>query len=203
MPKSIAELRASAHVGLPEWTYRLCLATKILGEIQSLVEELRLLEETEQERAEGKQAGPKRRAAEKAPGQQLRARIAELRQEMDEHTGTLTFRGVDDNVWRRWKDAHPARPGNERDSRIGHGFCNADDLVDALGTFVVAWNGEELKPPAYDAKGELTEPGDWEFFRASAAPGDLNQMAVEVIDRHETVVDLPKLSSALRGIQDA
>lgn len=227
MSKSITELRASAHVGLPERAYRLCLATKVLAEVQDLCTQLAVIEERKAEvdaklekQAEDESSGadgqvrPPRRAAEKVPPSPLRdeldaledeeapirSRIAELREEMDEHTGVVTLVGIKDGDWRTWCDEHPPREDNKRDLTIARGFCNADALVEDLERYVKAWNGEDLKPAVFDAKGQMTEAGDWAFLRENAAPADISQMAAIVVEMHESLVDLPKLSSALRGI---
>lgn len=192
MSKSLAELRQSPRVGLPQRSYQLCVSSVILGEYQSLLAQLEDAEITAAAQADGDESkAPPKRAGVKSPAAKIRARLAELRDELAEHTGTLTLQGVTEGDWRIWVDAHPAREGNERDNTIAFGCCNADDLLDSLGTYAHAWNDEPLKA------------GDWDFLLANAAPGDIKTIAQLVVTMHESVVDIPKLLSSSLGILDA
>lgn len=192
MSKSLAELRQSSRVGLPQRSYQLCVSSAILGEYQSLWAQLEDAEIAAVAQSEGDEtkARPKRQA-EASPAGKIRARLAELRDELAEHTGTLTLQGVTEGDWRLWVDAHPAREASERDATIAFGCCNADDLIDNLGTFAHSWNGEPLAP------------GDWDFLESNAAPGDVKTLAQLVVTMHESVVDIPKLLSSSLGILDA
>ena len=191
MSKSLAELRQSPRVGLPERTYALCLAPKLIGEVQGLLSELEDAMVSEAAQREGDESGaPPKRMAAKPASAKIQARLADLRGEMAEHTGTLTLRGVTEGEWRLWVDDHPAREGNTRDAAIAYDCCNADALVDSLGQFAYAWNDEPLKP------------GDWEFLRDNAAPGDIKTLAQMVVAMHESVVNVPKLLSSSLGIHD-
>lgn len=183
MSKSIAELRASNRVGLPERTYDLCLAQSLVAEAQSLENEkneIILTAEAEVENGQPKRQGqgPNPRLVE------IDDRLADLFGEMVEHTGELRLRGTDAGTWRRWVDAHPAREVgrdekgrpivNPIDEAVAYGFCDASALLSDLGSYVVSWNGDPL--------GE----GDWDFLANRAAPGDLNELCKIVVQLHET-----------------
>jgi hypothetical protein len=171
-------------VGLPERSYSLCLASTLVAEVQALLtalEDARASASVQQE--DGKAAKPKR-MADGGAVKKIRDRLAEVRGEMVEHTGSLTLRGIDEGKWRIWVGQHPAREGSDRDDRIAYGYCNADDLLDNLEQFAVAWNGDTLGA------------GDWEFIRSKAAPGDLLEIASLVVVMHESVIDVPKLLSS-------
>lgn len=183
MSKSLAELRQSPRVGLPERTYSLCLASALVGEVQRLLNEL-------EELAPGEEDGPRppKRMGDGGRVQEIRESLRALSEEMREHTGDLLIRGVDGGQWRLWVDANPPREDNARDTQLAYGVCNADALIDALGTFAAAWNGDPLAE------------GDWAFIASKAAPGDLMEIASLVVKMHEMVVDVPKLLSRSPGI---
>lgn len=192
MSKSIAELRQSPRVGLPERSYSLCLASALVSEVQALLGELEDAQETEAARAEGDETAVKpKRMADAPRSRQIRERLSELHAEMADHTGSLTLRGVDEGKWRMWVDEHPARDGNERDDSFGYGIANIDALVDDLSTYAIAWNGDSMGP------------GDWEFIKANAVPGDLRKVAQLIVAMHESAVDVPKLLSSSLGIHGA
>lgn len=182
MSKSLAELRQSSRVGLPTRSYPLCLAPKLAGEVQSLLDELQAAMIREAAQTKGDEsAAPPKRMGERLRSAEIRERLAEVQAEAEEHTGTLTLQGLTEGQWRIWCDEHPAREDNKRDDEIAHGYCNADDLVDNLGLFAHQWNGEDLKA------------GDWEFIRENAAPAEIKQLASLVVAIHENAVNLPKL----------
>lgn len=188
MAKSLAELRQSPRVGLPERTYQLCLASTLVGEVQTLVSELEDAEvEAARNEDEAKTSRPKR-AGESSPTVEIRKRLGALQAEMAEHTGTLTLHGVTEGQWREWVDGNPAREGNDRDKAIAWNCCNADALLDDLERYAKAWNGEDLKP------------GDWDFILSNAAPGDVKALVQIVVSMHEMAVNVPKLLSSSLGI---
>lgn len=191
MSKSLAELRQSPRVGLPERTYSLCLASTLVGEVQALWSQLEDIEAKEAARRDGDKAARPTRMGEGSEAGKIRAELARLSEEMIEHTGTLTLHGVTEGAWRLWVDEHPAREGNERDAKVAYGICDADALLDDLGTYAKAWNGEAMGP------------GDWDFIKANAAAGDLKEIARTVVAMHEMTVDVPKLLSGSLGILDA
>lgn len=185
MSKSLAELRQSPHVGLPERSYSLCLASALVGEVQSLWEDLKDAEARTAAQADGDgdRVAP-RRAGEKSPAAAIRGRLAELQEEMLEHTGKLGLRGIRSAEWNAWVAEHPAREGNLRDSEYAYGICDADALLADLGQFAVSWNGDPITP------------ADWEFITGAAIPGDMNAIVQVVVAMHETAVNVPKLLSA-------
>lgn len=191
MSKTLAELRQSPRVGLPERSYSLCLASTLIGEVQTLISELQDAEVEDAARAEGEAVAKPKRAAEKSAAAPIRKRLGELRSEMAEHTGILTLRGLTEGKWREWVDNHPPREGNKRDAQIAYNCCDADALLDDLELFAHAWNGDPVGP------------GDWDFIVSNAAPGDIKTITQLVVVMHETAVDIPKLLSGSLGILDA
>lgn len=185
MPKSLAQLRESTTTGLPRRSQRMCLATGLLAEMQSLTSELAEVLAHPATDEDGPRPPKRLNPIESPRAVEIKARMAELDAELAEHTGELVIQGVDDGEWGRWADAHPPREegekGHDRDLRHAYGIVNADDLKADLGRYAVSWNGDPL--------GE----GDWDFIRANAAPGDLKELCQTVVMMHETAVDLPKL----------
>jgi hypothetical protein len=120
---------------------------------------------------------------------EIRARLAELLDEMAEHEGELRLRASSDGDWRRWVNAHPARdegqPGHFRDEEVAFGYCNADDLIDSLGTYAHSWNGE------------LLAPDDWAMLAENVGGPDLKQAATAVVAMHESRLDFRQWRSGL------
>lgn len=182
MPKSLAEMRQSPIVGLPERTVEICLAQPLMAKVQRLTEEiesLRLLDAIAPSDEEGHSDEKPRRL-----GAGVNPRIAEAEaereatwEEMREHTGLLRLRGVTSGDWRRWAISNPARDaethGGKVDIAVAKGWCNADAVASDLGRYAVAWNDEPLAE------------GDWEFIANRAAPGDLKKAVAEVVEMHE------------------
>lgn len=181
MSKSLAELRASSQIGLPERTYMLCMASSLVAETQALYSQLIDAESDDEDEA----VTPPRRLGEKAPAEAIRAKLAEVKHAMAEHTGRLRLRAYRSGAWLDWVDEHPAREGNERDVKYAFGLCNADALLANLSNFTVSWNDEPLTPD------------DWRFIADTAAPSDLRNICQVVVAMHETAVDVPKLLSGL------
>lgn len=185
MPKTIAEMRASQSVGLPERPVPICFAQKIVAQVQSLnAEHDALMEKFALEEAKAKRPI---RAGEGRPArvEEILDELEVLFEEMREHTGTLTLRGISGGAWRRWVADHPVRQigltdqgapiWNPVDEELAYGYCNADALFDDLRTYAKAWNGD----PVNDS--------DWEFILEFAAPGDLNEAVKTVVQMHEFV----------------
>lgn len=198
MSKSLAQLRQSPRTSLPERSYTLCLSQAIVAEIQALETEKNGLE-IEARRKEDDEDAPPAKRRKMGEGQNPRideidARLEVLYDEMRQHEGQLLLRGETNGAWRRWCDANPARE-NGRDERgrpvilaidqtVAYGYCNASALIDRLGDFAAAWNGEAL------------ETGDWAWLEEKAPPGDLKEMARWVVQMHEaTGARAPFLSS--------
>jgi sulfur carrier protein ThiS len=192
MPKSLAELRKSPHVGRPEQEFHLCVAGKLNVEFDRIETEIeRLLEEnppTARTDEDGEPTGPPRRLGQKQLHPRVKkqldeknARREELRAEMAEHTVVLLLRARPDGEWRNWVNEHPPREDNRLDERAGH---DVDALIEDLRTnpraYVVAVNGE-----AYT-------DDDWAFIWSSTADGDQWRMATTVRGLHLTGVDVPK-----------
>lgn len=182
MTKSIAELRASTRVGLPERTYELCISQSLIAEAQSLESRK---QDVLLEVATAKEGGePKRNASAPDPElDEIDKRLTALHDEMAEHTGELRLRAHDAGTWRRWVEANPAREAgrdekghpflNPIDAEVAYGQCNATALLADLGSYVVSWNGDPLAE------------GDWDFLANRAAPGDLNELCKIVVQLHE------------------
>lgn len=178
---SLAELRQSPATGLPQRSYELCVATKLLAEMQSLAAELDTLQPEVDE--DGKPVGPPKRMGDRNSirAREIRARMTVLDAEIGEHTGTLVVEAVEPGKWLLWVNAHPAREGNQRDLLVGRGVCNSDDLRAELGTYALTWNGDPI------------QAGDWDFIESKAGGGDLDEIARLVVTMHATAVDIPKL----------
>lgn len=208
MPKSLADLRATPSQSRPERAYTVCLAQHLVAEVGGLTDELhalqvKILDIEEQlpssDDDEGKE--PQRltpspevqqlrdeRDRLKQRATEIRGRLRELLDEMAEHEGELRIRAaVDDGAWRRWTNEHPARekdqPGHQRDQEVTGGYCNADDLIDALGTYAWSWNGERFAD------------GDWDLL--GVPPADKKHIATLVVNLYESDASLPKWRSAL------
>lgn len=189
MPKSLAELRAERPKSRPERFYKVCLAPHLLAEVGSLTDELAGLESGGG--GEERQDVPPKRMGEGEPPRAtvIRERLRVLLDEMADHEGDLKLRAVDDGEWRRWANAHPARadgdPGFKRDQQITFGYCNADALIDDLGRYAVAWNGETL------------DDGDWAILSESVSAPDKKHLAALVVQMHESDISVPKLRQLL------
>lgn len=182
MSKSLAELRGSKQIGLPEQVYRICLSQKLVAEGRALSEELEeLLVASAAEKEEGK---PRRQGEKANPRiEEINKRLEAIYAEMEEHTGEIRLRAIQGGEWRRWVEKHPAREvGRDDQGRpiydpidevVTRGYCSATALYESLETFFAGWNGDE------------PGPGDWEFIAQNAAPGDLNEICRIVVGLHE------------------
>jgi hypothetical protein len=61
------------------------------------------------------------------------------------------------------------------DQTVTWGWCDSSALLDRLGKYAVAWNGEPLKP------------GEWDWIVDNAVPGDLKEACQRVVALHENV----------------
>lgn len=189
MPKSLADLRKSPHVGRPVTEFPLCIAGKLNAEFDRIDVELDRL-------TAGQPAAPADPDAPQPPGrmgrkgidpktrlrlQELNARREELRAEMAEHTVVLTIEALEDGRWRDWINAHPPREDNQADHRAGF---DVDALIDLIRTeprtFIKAINGE----------GYTDE--DWAFVWGNASEGDQLRVTASVRGLHQSGVDVPK-----------
>lgn len=195
MTKTVAELRATKPEGRPHRTIPLCLAPHLVTEVQDLTHEHdRLnLTSTEDEQGDAADGPPQRVGGTKSSPRlkEIRARLAELLEEMAEYEGDLTIRAnLTDGEWRRWMNEHPPRaegePGHERDQRVTAGFCDADALIDHLGAFVHQWNSEPITA------------ADWaEVFEPVVGTADKADMAGHVVTLYESRLGFQGLRSAL------
>lgn len=167
-PKTLAELRESPDVGLPEQTYALCMSGKLNAEMQRVSDAI--------EEAVAADDQPKRLGA-KSQVMKLNDEREKLRVRMAEHEVTVRFRAKPAHVWRKWVSSHPVREDNDLDERLGY---NVDALQDSVSDYIVDVNGAPLAD------------GDWQFMLDNAAPGDLWRMAAIVRGLHESGVAIPK-----------
>lgn len=183
MGRSLADIRAAKQERRPERTLTICLAPDLVAEVQMLADELDVIATSGALEPRKMGQGEPERVGE------IRDRMRELLAEMDESTGEMRLRAIEDGAWRRWVNAHPARPegepGHEADQEVARGYCNADDLLDDLGPFVHAWDGD------------LLDDGDWAIMAASTARPDKKRIATAVVAMHEQVMDIPKWGRSL------
>lgn len=167
MPKSLAELRSSDKVGLPERVYPLCLAGKLSADIEVLEAELDLIED---------RPATNGRVGAKSPRKKLEQQIESIRDEMNDHLAEIRFRAKPGHEWRTFVNAHP--PSDDAiDQRSG---VSLDGFIKDMDEFVVDVNGDDLGP------------GDWEWIVSTAADGDLKACAGLLIDMHNRAVSIPK-----------
>lgn len=200
MTKTLAELRANPPKSRPERSVTLCLAPHLVAEVQALSDELAAIPLASRVDNEEREGPPARVGQGEHPRvTEIKARLAELVDEMAEHEGELRLRATSDGEWRRWVNAHPARdekePGHKRDQEVTFGFCDADALIDDLETYAFSWNGEPLVD------------GDWAMLTENIGGPDLKQIATSVVAMHESRLDFRQwrngLSETLRASKDS
>lgn len=190
MPKSLAELRAEPPAEPAERAYTVCLRPHLVAEVQTLTDELDTLPDATTDDGEQKDGPPKRMGQGEHPrAVEIQNRLAELLAEMAEYEGELRVKAKrTDGEWRQWVNAHPARgekeSGFRRDQQVTMGYCNADDLIDDLATYVHSWNGDPL-----------TE-ADW-GTTITVGNADKKHIATLVVSMYESDLSLPKWRSAL------
>ncbi|MCB9377016.1 MAG: hypothetical protein H6515_14270 [Microthrixaceae bacterium] len=178
--KTLAELRASKHVGLPRTAYAACLAAPLIVRLREIDYELDALPPP----ADPDAPKPRRRAGQADPqveADKKRAALDDERTavlaEMDDHLVEVVLTAKDEFAWREWKDAHPPRDGVEEDGLAG---CDFDALLAALPEHIITVNDEDV------------DDETWEWLRTTIAPGDVEQMAFRVVDLHRVGVQVPK-----------
>lgn len=195
MSKSLADLRAEPAESRPrdERSMKVCLRPHIVAQIQSLSDEWAALPAVEPT-AEGDDSPVRKmgQGVEKHPREaEIRQEMSDLLDEMAEYEGELVVRATKtDGEWRRWCDTHPARTegesGYDRDRAVAGGFCNADDLIDDLGTYASRWNGDDLGPT------------DWaKILSPQIGLPDKKEAAIAVVSMYEVGQDFPQWRSAL------
>lgn len=191
MSKTLAELRAAKPQPIEQRATKVCLRRDLVAEVGALTDELTALAMAGSDDAEG---GPPPRLGEGDSPRvgEIKTRLRELVEEMREFEGEVRVAAkVTDGDWRRWVNEHPARekdqPGHKRDLEVTGGYCNADDLIDDLGTYAHAWNGEEMGD------------GDWETIGVNISGADKKDLARLVVSMYEQGVSIPKLPSDWSG----
>lgn len=176
MPKSLAEMRSSQSVGLPERTYPICLAGKLVAQIEEL--------EAKYDAVEDKPSNG--RLASKSEAKKIADEIDALRDEMNDHLIAVHLRAKPGHEWRAFVAEHPPTD-LFIDQRSGIGI---DAAIRDLPEFIVSVNGEDLKP------------GDWDFVIANAADGDLKGCVGMLMDMHNAGVDIPKSRRSSRTTEE-
>lgn len=199
---TLAELRAKRPANRPSRSFEICLAPHLVAEVQTLVTELESLpfstadDDADDDGPPAKMGDSTKRTAgerREARAAEIEARLAELNAEMAEHDGVLVVQASkDDGEWLRWLSAHPPRDKDEDPAGYARDFevtgnppyrgacCNADDLIDDLGTWAATWDDEPLTD------------GDWAVLAASMGRADKKQVASGVVQIHENHTDLGK-----------
>lgn len=183
---SLDDLRKGSPVARTERTYQLCLRLDLMAEVDALTQEWSSLQ-IAQAVTEEESRPPKRKGEGGNPrAEEVRKRLAELRDDLEDATGDLRLRAIPDGVWAAWVNEHPVRDGNSRDEQVAFGICDADALADALGMWATSWNGEDLAA------------GDWDtLFSPSIGGGDRKALVSLVVLMQEVSAD-PK--SHLAGL---
>lgn len=186
MSKTLAELRAQKPSSLPTRIVTVYLNLDVLAQVQRLEQEKKdiRVELGRRPKADDDDGPEKPKRAGEGPPPRLAEIDAELEvcyDTMRADEGELLLRATTGGKWLRWLDEHPAREGNQSDEVLAFGICNASDLADDLGRYVVAWNGEPLTPE------------DWSSWLADQiAPADIGGIVQQVTDMHTTRVSAPK-----------
>jgi hypothetical protein len=194
MSKSLADLRANPLVeSRPERSLTVCLKPQLVARVQSLTAELETLPAADRVDDDGNRTAPPRRLGEVGEhprATEIRAELNALADEMEQYEGELTLRATSDGDWRIWANQHPARvegkPGHLRDVEIAGGYCDADALIDDLGKYVYAWNGDPLAA------------SDWaNLFEPNLAMPFKKQAASMVVSMFESRLDFRQWRTGL------
>lgn len=187
MPRSLADLRKSPHVGRPETLLPVCVAGKLTAEFDRVEAELdKVLTERPQrvQSEDGEPTGPPKRMGRRGPDPriaELNDRREQLRDEMAAHTVTLLLRAREDGLWRNWVNEHPPRDADRLDQAVGHDVdALIVDIRDNPRDYVAAINDEPFSDD------------DWLFVWNNAGDGDKWRMAATVRNLHQQGVDVPK-----------
>ncbi|GAA4120474.1 hypothetical protein GCM10022215_24140 [Nocardioides fonticola] len=199
MGKSLSELRANPPVVRRSAVERVSLRPDLVAKLQTLVNELEDLAAQRSSDPDGP-AKPQRLADRTIMRRrEIEADIEAIAAEMTDFEGDLTLEARrPDGEWVTWCQLHPARRAPVRNPRTGEivtdgeagwqadqqitlGYCNSEALIEDLGTYAVAWDGDELKP------------GDWGSTIVLGRP-DMKRLARTVVGLYENEeTDLPKL----------
>lgn len=183
MPKSLADLRKSPHVGRPEAETSVCVAGKLNAEFDQIEAELGELMDALQDQADPDTPTPPTRMGKiRNPRiSELNERREELRKQMAEHTVTLHLRGLEDGQWRAWVSEHQPRDDNRTDAMAGY---DVDALID--------WIRDEPRNVLVSINGADFTDDDWQFVWANLGEGDRWKLAGKVRTLHVQAVDVPK-----------
>lgn len=201
MTSSLADLRKKKDepASLPTRVVKACLDQSLLADIQRLTaEKTDLIVAGAGTRASADADDDTQDGTPRRVGQGVNPRIAAIDAELEplyqrlrDTEGEILLRATDGGTWLRWKDAHPPREKNEVDERLAYGLANATDLLDDLGKYAVAWNGDDFGP------------GEWAWFSKKVAPADLNACISAVVELHESRISAPKsLSNSSATLTD-
>lgn len=192
MPKSISELRAGGQVRRRTRDHTICLDSALSDEYRRVRQELlELAGEHELQREGSAQPGRlgSRSKVTKADVEAKGAELDEIADKMAELEVVVTLEQAETEAWNDWAAANPPREREPdeagrrsleiRDAQHG-GRCDFDALIRDLSTWIIALNGA----PVGD--------GDWEWVVSKAAPGDIDDLAQDVLDLHTGRVSLPK-----------
>lgn len=135
--------------------------------------------------------GSSRRQTDRTKARQAADELEGLGPALEAASGTLVLRAnLTSGEWRNFVDEHPPRiegeTGHDRDQRRTFGLVNADALIDGLGRFAHAWDGEPLADGDFD-----------KLLRDNIAPGDLAEMATKVTLMYESSPDFGQWRSVL------
>ena len=194
--KSLADLKSSPDVGLPEREVTVCVSAKLARELEEADRAMfeaeakaTIARQEAAQRADGER--PKLRPGQKSPVAEAEAeaekRAAEsdaIRERIKDASVVLLLRGKTSGEWRQWAARNPAReegePGADLDRTWAAGFCNLDALIGDLPQFVASYNGEAPSQ-------------EWaDFVTANGVPADLRNAASVLVGMHEQGVDLGK-----------
>lgn len=194
----LSEMQSSPDVGLPQRAYSLCVAGKLVSELEEADQALFAADDALSAAVQAddrpKRSGVKSPLAdlEKA-AQEAAERCDSIRARMQDHTVVLHLQGVSNGEWRQWVTRHPARDdetdpaGAKRDVRWAGGFCNIDALIADLGS-------QQPSGARWITKYGDEDPTEasWSFVSSNAAPGDLTSLASAVVGMQEQPTDLGK-----------
>lgn len=196
MTRTLAELRAEPRKARPTRSLTICLAPDLVAEVQSLVQQIEAIPalsvDEDGKPRNGDGSVRKMGQGEDTRGPEKRAQLAERLAEMAEYEGELRLEARrTDGEWRNWCNAHPAREegepaGHARDKEVAGGYCNADDLLEDLGTYAHLWNGDPFNE------------GEWDtLFKDSVANPDKKSIAQAVVSMYESRLDFRQWRSGL------
>lgn len=179
---TLAELRAqSGPQPLPRHTKIVTLVEgqHLLAEMESLADELlSIAAKASGTNEDGERTGAPRKTGQGADlserAEEIRARQAEIPNDLAEFQGELGLVGISGGDWQRFKDDNPPRENHRQDYAYTGGRCHSGAVFAALGKFVKTWNGD---PVAAD---------DWDKWLAERITySDRRDMIKVIVGMHE------------------